>query len=163
MPNGILQEAEEWEDYFDKRMYITKTNGFHHTAWKSKIHTARISVEGRHKSLDSHSSEVTEVLREKTWGNMSEFLLTMLMGLLGTYLSLKYIWSQAMQWLFCGKQWKQSFCWCRGKSLQTTSELSQKTGFILGKQENIAWACAAYLPNDHQGAQTCPKGHCISW
>lgn len=59
-------------------MYITKTNGFHHTAWKSKIHAASISVEDGYKSLDSHSSKVTEMLQEKTWGNMLEFLLTML-------------------------------------------------------------------------------------
>lgn len=59
MPNGILREAEEQDDYFAMRKYVTKTNGFHHTAWKNKIRAARISIEDRNKSLNSHSSKVT--------------------------------------------------------------------------------------------------------
>lgn len=59
MPNGILQEAEERDDYFAMRKHVTKTDGFRCTAWKNKIHTARIGVEDRNKSLNSQSSTVT--------------------------------------------------------------------------------------------------------
>lgn len=40
---------------------------------------------------------------------------------------------------------------------------SQKTGFILGKWKKLPEpVLTAHLPSDYQGAQTCPRGHCIS-
>lgn len=58
----------------------------------------------------------------------------------------------------------RAFAESGGNGYKTTSELSQKTDFILGKRKELPEpVLTAYLPNDHRGAQTCPKGRCISW